>query len=141
MWAWEGLLEMNQHCLLLPESGAGLGKGWPTQTGGRERKGRPACNDTSQPPGGMNKTGKTQEWLMGNLWHLEPGLGERGHPVSQLGLGTVTARMCPLPACIRASLASRRSGEHRMELDFEGSAYPTLLFCKGEGITLDNTAS
>lgn len=33
---------------------------------------RSACNVTSQPPGGMNKTGKTQELLMGNLWHLEP---------------------------------------------------------------------
>ena len=87
MWAWEGLLEMNQHCLLLPESRAGLGKGWPTQTGGRERIGRPACNVTSQPPGGMNKTGKTQELLMGKLWHLEPRLGERGHPASQAGHG------------------------------------------------------
>ena len=99
---WEGLLEMNQHCLPLPESGAGLGKCWPTQTGGRERRvGRPACNETSQPPGGMNKTGKTQELLMGNLWRLEPRLRERGHPASQAGHGlshcqdVPTARLRP----------------------------------------------
>ena len=121
---WEGSLEMNQHCLLLPESGAGQGKNWQTPTGGRERRAqRPACNDMSQPPGGINKTGKAQEPLVGNLWHLE--LGRRdgrkvGTQLPSLGMGTVTARMCPLPACVLASLPSWRSGECRVRLDSRG---------------------
>lgn len=71
---------------------------------------------------------------MGNLWHLEPGLGERGHPVSQLGLGTVTARMCPLPACILASLPSRKKWRAEWNWTLRGQPIQTL-FCKGEGIT------
>ena len=82
--------------------------------GGRERGAeRLACNDSSPPPGGTNKPDKTQEPLPhmeflgqgsdplapGNPWHLEPARGWKEETqLPRPGMGTVTARMCPLPA-------------------------------------------
>lgn len=127
---WEGSPKVNQHCLLLRESGDGHGNpgGW---AGKRESRERPACNDMSQPPGGTNQAGKAQAPLVvGNLWHPEQGRGRKAKTqLLRLDTGRVTARgvptACPCPGF--SAFLEKWSG-----IGLQGSFYPSLLFCREE---------
>ena len=145
MWAWEGLLEMNQHCLLL-ESGAGQGQVWRTRLGGRERGAerdwlamthlhhQGAQTSRTRP---RSRCGIWSSWARDQIpWHLgTPGTWSRQGDGKRRPSFPGRAWAQSLPGCahcllcVLASLPSRRSGECRAGFGSRGQSS-----CAAEGM-------